>query len=118
MKPSQKNSFLTYILEKLEPYGPIRVQAMFGGYALYKDALQFASVYRDVLYFRVDEETIADYEAYSAPRFIFSGGGKVIPLPYFSLPEEILHNPKKLKIWLEHACQATIRAKLKKNHKK
>ena len=118
MKPSQKNSFLTCILEKLEPYGPIRVQAMFGGYALYKDTLQFASVYRDILYFRVNEETIDDYKAYNAARFIFTGGGKVIPLPYFSLPEEVLTDPKKLKIWIERACEATIRAKLKKNHKK
>lgn len=52
---------VTYVSEILLPMGPCKT-AFFGGHAFKSNGDQFAVVMGNVLYFRVDTESIADYE--------------------------------------------------------
>ena len=105
----KKKQFLDYILTKLEPHGPIKARAMFGGYGIYYDTAMFACIVETVLYFRVDELNRPDYAPYQAKPFIYSGGPRIITLPYLELPQEILDNPEELPEWIAKSTEATIR---------
>ena len=51
------DSFVTFVLEQLEPLGPIASKRMFGGVGLYAGDLFFALIAGDVLYLKADEAT-------------------------------------------------------------
>lgn len=116
MTKEQIKKRLEYLLNKFKLYGPITARAMFGGYGIYYDKVIFASLVNGKLYFRIDETNEKDYEAYDSEPFIFEGGKKPAVMPYLTLPEEILENPKQLPRWIEKARQASLRYRLK--HKK
>ena len=105
------NKYVQSILEKLKPHGPITARAMFGGYGIYWEKVMFASIYQDCLYFRVDEENIREYLPYKSHRFVYAGKTTVIPLPYLSLPDEILNDPELLSYWISQSYQAALRYK-------
>ena len=71
------NPYLTKILEKLEPHGPITARAMFGGYGIYYDKVIFASIFMDQLYLRVDDYNRDDYARYKSLPFIYEGAENV-----------------------------------------
>lgn len=103
--------YFEQILKKLQPHGPITGRAMFGGYGIYWDKIIFASIVEGRLYFRVDGINRKDYEKYNAQPFVYGGGKKPVVMPYLTLPEEILEDPKKLVKWIEKARDASIRYK-------
>ena len=51
------DSFVTFVLEQLDPLGPIVSKRMFGGVGLYAGDLFFALIAGDVLYLKADEST-------------------------------------------------------------
>lgn len=102
----------------LVPHGPITARAMFGGYGIYFDRTIFASIVEDKLYFRVDDGNRADYDRYGSQPFIYEGSRKPVEMPYLTLPDAILKDPAELKNWIDKACQASIRHKLKKPTRK
>ena len=51
------DSFVTFVLEQLDPLGPIASKRMFGGVGLYAGDLFFALIAGDVLYLKADEAT-------------------------------------------------------------
>jgi DNA transformation protein and related proteins len=107
----KQNSFVTYILEKLTPHGPIKARAMFGGYGIYYHDVMFASIVEDRLYFRVDAFNREDFTPYGSEPFIYRGMKKPLTLPYLNLPEDILENPQELPLWIQKARQAALRSK-------
>lgn len=116
MKKKQ-NPFVATILKKLEPHGPITARAMFGGYGIYYDKVIFASIFMDRLYFRVDDYNQDDYARYDSVPFVYEGAGKIITLPYRSLPDEILDDPDLLSEWIHKAIEASLRHRKKKKKK-
>ncbi len=106
-----KKQFLDYILSQLEPHGPIKARAMFGGYGIYYGMHMFACIVKNVLYFRVDEQNKFDYAPYKSKPFIYESGSKTIALPYLELPEEILNNFDELPEWIEKSKNAVMRYK-------
>ena len=106
---------LEYILSKLTPHGPITARAMFGGYGIYYGKVIFASLVEGKLFFRVDETNEKDYHSYGSEPFVFEGGKKPAVMPYLTLPEEILENPKQLPRWIEKSKQASLRYRRKKS---
>lgn len=108
---AKQNEYVTYILEKLEPHGPIRARAMFGGFGIYYADVMFALIADNELYFRVDEETEKAFLRYESKRFIYDGMKKPVSLPYQTLPEEILENSQELPQWIETAYQTALKHK-------
>jgi DNA transformation protein len=45
-----KSEFVEYLLELLEPFGGVKVRAMFGGFGIFRRDLMFGLVADDTLY--------------------------------------------------------------------
>ena len=95
------DSFLAFVLEQLDPLGPIVSKRMFGGVGLYAGDLFFALVSRDVLYLKGDEKTRGRREAAGARPFQPfpdrpRGKGK---MQYYSVPAAILEDRDELTAW-------------------
>jgi DNA transformation protein and related proteins len=56
------DGFLAYVLDQLQDIDEVVSRPMFGGTGLYAGTVFFGIVYRDVLYFKVDDRTRPDYE--------------------------------------------------------
>jgi DNA transformation protein len=102
---SVTDGFLAFVLEQLDPIGPIVAKRMFGGVGLYADDLFFALVARDVLYLKGDDNTRGRREA--------AGSRPFQPFPdrlrrtgkmqYHSVPASILEDGDKLIAWAKEA---------------
>ena len=66
------------------------------------------------LYFKVDEINRNDFKNLESKPFIHHvHKGENVTMSYWLLPEEIMENPDKLKIWVEKSVDASIKAKKK-----
>lgn len=112
-----KNSH-DYFLKTLAACGPVVSKKLFGTYGFYLHGVIFALIIDDELYFRVDEQTIRDFEAYKVPQFIYELRGRPIGMPYFAVPDFLFANPDLFSAWVEKAYQAAIRNLAKKKKKR
>jgi DNA transformation protein len=103
MKISQKNEFLDYAVELLQPWCAITVRKMFGAHALYCQGKIFAFVIDQQLYFRGRDEAARFFQHADAEQFFYLRKNKAIALPYWSVPVEILEDEERLKQWLDIA---------------
>jgi DNA transformation protein and related proteins len=100
--PAFPDDYLYYVLEQLDEVGEVNVRRMFGGYGLYLDGAFFAIISREnVLYFKVDASTRADYEALGMSQFT--------PLHYYEVPVEVLEDRVQLAIWARKAYDVALR---------
>ncbi len=108
------NYFIDYLLELLAPLKHVRARKMFGGYGIFKEDLMFGLVADEVLYLKVDQETIRDYEAQGLGPFVYEKKGKTMAMSYYQAPEEAMDSSSELCEWAERAYRAALRAKKKK----
>ena len=95
------DSFVEFVLEQLDPLGPITSKRMFGGVGLYAGELFFALIAGDVLYLKGDEATRgARTKAGARPFQPYpdrpKGKGK---MQYYSVPAAILEDGDALLKW-------------------
>ena len=102
---SVSDSFVSFVLEQLEPVGPITSKKMFGGVGLYAGDLFFALIAGDVLYLKGDDATRSAREKAGARPFQPypdrpKGKGK---MQYYSVPAAILEDGDALLEWAKQA---------------
>lgn len=104
-------SYRTFVLEQLGRVAPgIRARSMFGGVGIYSDALFFALMDDDTLYFKVDDTNRADFEAAGMGPFRpFGPDGEV--MQYYQVPEELLEDVETLELWVGKAVEVARRRK-------
>lgn len=104
-------SYRTFVLEQLGRVAPgIRARSMFGGVGIYSDALFFALMDDDTLYFKVDDTNRPDYEAAGMGPFRpFGPDGEV--MQYYQVPEELLEDVETLELWVGKAVEVARRRK-------
>ena len=73
-----KNEFLNYMLDLLEPMGEISYKPLFGGYAICKHDAAFALVFDGAVYFKTDTTNRKDYESYNSNPLTYRKQGKTI----------------------------------------
>lgn len=105
------HQYLAYVLDMLQPHGPITAKALFGGHGLYYDGLIFGIIVDKELYFKVDDQTRAAYEELGSRQFVYQGKTKTVSMPYMTLPDSILENRDELPNWIDRAYQASVRHK-------
>ena len=108
-----RNEFLEYVLELMEPFGEISSCRMFGGYAIRKSGLPIALIFKNEIYFKVDDSNRADYEALGSTPFTYEKGGKTIVVSNWKLPVEILEDTERLKKWVEKSYDVAFKARKK-----
>jgi len=105
---------------RLMPLGPVEVRRFFGGHALVLEGVQFAFLFGDRLWLRVDETTRPQFLAAGAEPFSYgsAGGRRVIVSSYFEAPAEVLADPAELLAWSRRAHAAAAQAKKKASRRR
>ena len=103
------NEFLDYLLESLEPFGPVRAQAMFGGFGIFRHGLMFAIVDQDTLYLKVDAHNRGDFETRGLKAFTYKRKGEEVALSYYEAPHQAIDDPEELCRWAQQAYDAAVR---------
>lgn len=107
---------LEYVREQMTLVEPVVAKRMFGGAGFYARGLFFALIDDDTVYFKTDDANRADYLAVRSPPFSPFGEAHGA-MDYHELPDQILDNPTKLKIWMEKSIEAAERARGRRTRK-
>ena len=107
------SDFVEYALELLAPLKNVRARKMFGGYGIYRESVMFGLVADEVLYLKVDQETIPEYEALGLGPFLFEKNGKMVAMSYYQAPEDAMDSSSDLCEWAEKAYRVALRTKKK-----
>ena len=99
------DSFVQFVLEQLDPIGPMTPKRMFGGVGLYAGDLFFALLAGDVLYLKADDATRGAREGAGARPFEPypnrpAGSGT---MQYYSVPATILEDADQLIAWAKQS---------------
>jgi len=99
------DGFIAFVLDQLDPVGPVTLKPMFGGVGLYADDLFFALIAADVLYLKGDAATQGEREAAGARPFQPypnrpRGKGR---MQYYSVPAAILEDGDALVAWAKQS---------------
>jgi DNA transformation protein and related proteins len=106
--------FVDDLLERMEPLGALRARKMFGGSGLYCDGVFFALVADGVLYFKVDEGNLADFERAGMARFQPFPERSGASMGYYEVPLEVQERPERLVEWARKALEAAQRRDVSK----
>jgi DNA transformation protein len=107
MRPEYRD----YLLELFEPFGPIRIKAMFGGFGLYAGDLFFGLIADERIYLKVDDTTRADFEAEGKTHFTFKlKSGDIGAMSYYEIPDRLYDDPDELAAWARKACNVALHA--------
>jgi DNA transformation protein len=113
--------YLAFVIEQLEGVTRIATRRMFGGVGIYADALFFALIDNDTLYFKVDDTNRPDFEA--AGMEAFRPFEDAHAMQYYEVPAHVLEDRAALAEWLAKAVavarsRAATKARAKSKTKK
>ena len=105
-------SYLQWAVEQLNAaaQGTVTARRMFGGAGLYCQGFFFGLVSDDALFFREGSANRDDFAAAGSEPFD-PMPDRMKPMPYRSVPEEILEDNERLADWLIKAITAAREAK-------
>jgi DNA transformation protein len=113
---SVSDGYRTYIIEQLAALPALSTRRMFGGLGIYSDALFFALIDDDVLFFKVDDANREDYVSRGMKAFMpFPGQAS---MGYFQVPVDVIEEAEDLTRWARRSVEVAQRAGLKKKKKK
>ncbi|MBT3791289.1 MAG: TfoX/Sxy family protein [Alphaproteobacteria bacterium] len=116
------SEFRDFLLEQLEPLGPVSARRMFGGAGLFYGTVMFALLINDVMYLKTDEASQQAYEDAGSEPFSYQRGDKQQALKtLWRVPDEIMDDCEVLLVWARVAVDAALaasRAKSKSSKKK
>ncbi|HSG88244.1 MAG TPA: TfoX/Sxy family protein [Pseudomonadales bacterium] len=115
---ARADELVAWILERLEPLGPLRSRAMFGGHGIWLDAgplggpdggLFFALVANGTLYVKADDDSRGLFEAEGLEAFqpFADRPGR---MNYYPVPDEVLEDQAALVEWANRGVAAALRA--------
>jgi DNA transformation protein len=96
------NGFREFVLDQLAGVRDFRAQAMFGGVGLYSGDVFFGILAADVLYFKVGDTNLAEYEQAGSKPFK-PYADRAMKMPYYNVPTETLEDGAALLAWAERA---------------
>ncbi len=103
------DAFRAYVEEQLGRVEPVTTRKMFGGLGIYAEGLFFALAADNVIYFKVGEENLADFEARGCEPFRPYDDGRA--MKYYEVPGDVLEDVELLEIWMEKAVAVARAAK-------
>lgn len=104
------SAYRTFMLEQLAGLVSLRQRRMFGSLGLYADDLFFGIVSGDMLYLKVDQHNLPDYQAAGSSPFAPYGDQRS-SMSYYAVPIEVQEDRAELRVWVEKAVDAARRAK-------
>src|ERR1700724_2151981 len=108
-----------FLIDLFSDFGPVTIRPMFSGFGISADGINFAMALRAGLYFRADDQTIAQFEAEGSKPFQYQTRAKTVTVnSYWQLPARLFDDPEELAEWARAALAAAQRAGLRKRPKK
>ena len=112
-------AFGDWVREHLAGLGPIEIRPMFGAGSVYADGLIFALLDDGVIWLKADDENRAALEATGARQITYaSKDGKVMAMPYWSLPDSATDDTDEAADWGRGAFEVALRKAAAKKPKK
>jgi DNA transformation protein and related proteins len=109
------DTYADFLREQLAPLGRVTMRRMFGKTGVFCDAVMFAMVTENTLYFRVDDANRATFkEAESFPPLNYAKKGATIDLSFWRVPERLFDEPDELMNWARAALAAARRVAAKR----
>jgi len=112
---ARENEFLAHVRDLLAPFGEgaeyLRIRPMFGGFGVFLGDTMFALIADDVVYFKADGHTLADFQAAGSQPFTYTRGGKDRQMSYYTVPDGALEDRETLYPWAERAIGAAKRGR-------
>ena len=98
-------------------FGPIRLRRFFGGEGIYAGDAMIGSVFRDIIYFKTDEDTRKAFLAEKCKPFTFvkHKSGETIVTTWFALPDRLYDDPDELAQWARAALKVAAAGVKKKS---
>lgn len=106
----KNDEFVNYVLELLQPLGPVYAKRMFGGHGIFMDGLMFALVVAQELYLKADALNKDRFEAIGLEKFKYTRSGKATYLSYYQAPDDALEDSDLLIIWAQSSVDAALRS--------
>ena len=93
------------------------MKRLFGGAGLFSESLIFGLVFDGLVYLKVDETGIPDFEREGSQPFVYTGVKSPSrvgrhSLSYWRLPDRLYDDPDELAVWAARALTITKRKKL------
>lgn len=114
---ARKQALVEHLLSQMAGFGVVQARAMFGGHGLYHQGLMFALVVDGRLFFKVDEQTVGDFERRGLGPFTYESRGKVTSLKYREAPPEVMDEPDQMTPWARQAHGCALRAQAEASKK-
>ena len=103
-KDMKSDSFRDFVLDQLLEIRPVQCRAMFGGYGLYQSQAFFGIIFKGRLYFKVSEESRAQY--IEAGMGEFKPSKKMTLKSFHEVPDGVLESRPQISDWARTAIQA------------
>jgi DNA transformation protein and related proteins len=100
------NEYLEYVLEQLARLPGVRSRRMFSGAGLYQDEVFFGLLFRDTLYFKVNDSNRPDYVARGMAQFRPYEDRPEVSFHYYEVPAEVLEDRDELVVWARRSVEA------------
>ena len=110
-------AYVTYVIELMQPIGPVQAKRMFGGHGIFLEDLMFGLVTDNILYLKADNESENEFISQGLEAFSYQKQGKTQTLSYYQAPEESLEDSDEMYVWANKAYGAALRAAAKKSEK-
>ncbi len=96
------------LADRLAPLGDVTRRKMFGGLGVYQRGRIFALIGDGRLYFKVDGDSVGDYEARGIGPF--RPNERQVLRSYYEVPPDVLDDPEALLAWAAEAVRASWRS--------
>ncbi len=105
-----------FIRDLFEPFGPVSLRRMFSGVAISADGITFALVIRGMIYLKVDDASIPDFEREGSQPFTYTRArgpraNKPVAMSYWRLPGRLYDDPDELAQWARRSFDIARRGK-------
>jgi DNA transformation protein len=112
--PSRRNEFVDYVVELMAGWSTVSARKMFGGFGLYREGLMFALIVEDELFFKTDNDNVAQFRSEGCHPFVYSSKTRTVQMSYWSAPAASLDSPAEMLEWCQSAYGAALRAQANK----
>ena len=99
------------IEEMFSALGPITVKRMFGGKGIYFEGNILALEVGGDMLLKADAVSAPEFEAAGSTQWTYDGKGKVVKMPYWSIPDDAFDDPDEMARWVRLANEAALRAR-------
>jgi DNA transformation protein and related proteins len=108
------DGFADFLRDQFGSLGRVTLRRMFGKTGVFCDGLMLGMVTDDTLYFRVDDQSRAQFkEAQSFPPLNYEKQGSAIDLSFWRAPDRLFDEPDELVEWARLALAAAHRVAAK-----